>query len=269
MSTQLPSRAALLIDADNLSGPAMLDAAAQLRRAGHVLVILRAYGSADTLGNARDVLQRHGGRAFVNQGRGTTDAALVVDAMDLLHAGELPPVVAIGSSDADFAPLAVRLRESGREVLCFAHASKADLQALERVYARVLPVGEPAEAAQAPKPRAAAKKAAAKAPAAKRPARKAAAPKAAEAPPPAARTAQAATRGAGDPDAVLELLSTLPGFLEGKPLALNDVVMQLRKAGLMGRSAGATAFFRKQGLPVQLAPATQPNSLRWTGDMQR
>ena len=45
--------------------------------------------------------------------------------------------------------------------------------------------------------------------------------------------------------------------------------MQLRKAGLMGRSAGATAFFRKQGLPVQLAPATQTNTLRWTGDTAR
>lgn len=271
------ARAALLIDADNLSGPAMLEAAAQLRRAGHQLVILRAYGSADTLGNAREVLQRHGGRAFVNQGRGTTDAALVVDAMDLLHAGELPAVVAIGSSDADFAPLAVRLRESGREVLCFAHANKADLQALERVYARVLPVGEAQEPVRAPAPRAAAKKSAAakpvktagktaaKTPAAKAPAaRKAAAAKAAPAAAPAA-----ARSGAADPGAVLQLLSALPGFLEGKALALNDVVMQLRKAGLMGRSAGATAFFRKQGLPVQLAPSTQPNTLRWTGEPGR
>lgn len=274
------ARAALLIDADNLSAPAMLEAAAQLRRAGHQLVILRAYGSADTLGNAREVLQRHGGRAFVNQGRGTTDAALVVDAMDLLHAGELPAVVAIGSSDADFAPLAVRLRESGREVLCFAHANKADLQALERVYARVLPVGEAQEPVRAPAPRAAAKKSAAakpakpvktagktaaKTPAAKAPAaRKAAAAKAA----PAAAPAPARS-GAADPAAVLALLSALPGFLEGRALALNDVVMQLRKAGLMGRNAGATAFFRKQGLPVQLAPSTQPNTLRWTGEPGR
>jgi hypothetical protein len=261
-------RVALLIDADNLSAAAMLDAAAQLHRAGYAIVILRAYGSADTLGNARDVLQRHGGRALVNQGRGTTDAALVVDAMDLLYAGELPAVVAIGSSDADFAPLAIRLRESGREVLCFAHANKADMQALERVYARVLPVADAVEPAK-PATSRASRKATAKAPPARK---KAAAP--AVAPQPPSPPASAKARGTGrtaSPDSgpVLQLLSGLPGFLEGKTLALNDVVMQLRKAGLMGKSAGATAFFRKQGLPVQLAPATQPNTLRWIGDQSQ
>ena len=40
--------------------------------------------------------------------------------MDLLHRGALPSTVAIGSSDADFAPLAVRLREAGMLVICFA-----------------------------------------------------------------------------------------------------------------------------------------------------
>ena len=50
--------------------------------------------------------------------------------MDLLHHDDLPGTVAIGSSDADFAPLAVRLREAGIRVICFALRDKADAEAL-------------------------------------------------------------------------------------------------------------------------------------------
>ena len=45
---------------------------------------------------------------------------------------------AIGSSDADFAPLAVRLREDGIRVLCFALRDKADSEALALVYDEVI-----------------------------------------------------------------------------------------------------------------------------------
>jgi hypothetical protein len=235
------SLVALLIDADNLSPDGMEDAVAQLAQQGLRLSVARAYGSHETLGAIRDFLQRHGVKAIVNQGKGTTDAALVVDAMDLLHAGCLPGTVVIGSGDADFAPLAVRLREAGIKVLCFAQRRKAAAAELERVYARVVYVDSPS-----PAPAPAARKTAAK----RSTARKAAPP---PPPPPPA-------------DPVRELLDSLPGFAEGQAVALNEVVKKLRDAGLMGRNASASAFFKKQALPVELMPARQPNKLRLRTD---
>lgn len=327
--------AALLIDADNLSPPAIAAAIDWLLAQGVTLCVLRAYGSIETLGNAREVLLKHAGRSLVNQGRGTTDVALVVDAMDLLHAGVLPALVAIGSSDGDFTPLALRLRESGRSVICFAQVAKADLPNLQRVYARVQIVGdlpvpaveerpaplatprasgegaasrasakstEPGRSATPMPPQPPAKKAAktpvkaapktpapapvkkaagAGAKAAAKTAGKASKPVTASVKPQAAPgTApddwapvkdRTGSEGSPAPDApgvahaTFALLVNLPGFLDGKPLPLSDVVMRLRKAGLMGRNVGATAFFRKQGLEVELAPTTQPHTLRWLG----
>lgn len=240
--------AALLIDADNLSASGMEQAVAELRRAGLQLPVLRAYGSLETLGAARAFLQRHGGKAVLNHGPGTTDAALVVDAMDLLHAGQLPPTVAIGSGDGDFAPLAVRLRETGRQVLCFAQEHKAAVADLQRVYAGVVLVDEPA----------------ADKPAAKKAAR---APRKAEQKAPAARPARApaAARQPAKQDdtaAVLAVLESVPALRRGESVALNEVVRKLRDAGLMGKSAGASSFFKKFALPVQLMPARQPNQIR-------
>lgn len=111
---------AFLIDADNLTGTGIDDAFEHLKQAGATVLIRRAYGGFEKLAGMKEVLRRHAIQAFVNQGKGTTDVALVVDAMDLLHRGALPSTVAIGSSDADFAPLAVRLREAGMLVICFA-----------------------------------------------------------------------------------------------------------------------------------------------------
>ena len=111
---------AFLIDADNLPAVEIDDAFEHLKQAGAAVLIRRAYGGIEKLAGMKDVLRRHSVQAFVNQGKGTTDVALVVDAMDLLHRGALPSTVAIGSSDADFAPLAVRLREAGMLVICFA-----------------------------------------------------------------------------------------------------------------------------------------------------
>ncbi len=111
---------AFLIDADNLTFSATEEAFQHLKDAGATVQIRRAYGGFEKLAGVKDVLRRHSVQAFVNQGKGTTDVALVVDAMDLLHHGALPSTVAIGSSDADFAPLAVRLREAGILVICFA-----------------------------------------------------------------------------------------------------------------------------------------------------
>jgi len=111
---------AFLIDADNLSSGGIEEAFEHLRQAEATVQVRRAYGGLEKLAGMKDVLRRHAIQGFVNQGKGTTDVALVVDAMDLLYRGGLPSTVAIGSSDADFAPLAVRLREAGILVICFA-----------------------------------------------------------------------------------------------------------------------------------------------------
>ena len=91
--------------------------------------------------------------------------------MDLLHAESLPGLVAVGSADADFAPLVVRLREAGMRVICFAQRKKA-ADGLNRFYDDVIFVDEPA----ASRERAAAP--------ARKTARKAAAPRAQRAPAP-------------------------------------------------------------------------------------
>ena len=48
-------------------------------------------------------------------GKNSTDSALIIDAMDLLYAGNLEGFVIV-SSDSDFTRLATRLRESGMTV---------------------------------------------------------------------------------------------------------------------------------------------------------
>lgn len=131
-------RAALLVDADNVP-PALVEfALQQLERRGCTVPLRRVYGGHEKLLGLKTVIQRHALRAFVNQGKGTTDVALVVDAMDLLHASALPPTVAIVSSDHDFAPLALRLRESGHRVWCFAHQAQACVDDLACVYDDVM-----------------------------------------------------------------------------------------------------------------------------------
>ena len=49
------------------------------------------------------------------RGKNSTDSALIIDAMDLLYAGNVEGF-AIVSSDSDFTRLATRLRESGKTV---------------------------------------------------------------------------------------------------------------------------------------------------------
>lgn len=49
-------------------------------------------------------------------GKNATDSAMIIDAMDILYTGKTDGFVLV-SSDSDFTPLAIRLRESGMYVL--------------------------------------------------------------------------------------------------------------------------------------------------------
>jgi hypothetical protein len=244
--------AALLIDADNLSATAIDHAFTHLARHGLRVTLRRAYGGHEKLAGMKECLLRHGVSALVNNGKGTTDALLVVDTMDLLHAARLPGVVAIASSDADFAPLALRLREAGIRVICFAQVGKSADSDLARCYDELVPVdGTPSAAsAPAPAPTAAPSSAgAASAPAPrarKTPARKKATP---PAPPPPA-------------DPVRQVLDGIEGFAQGRAVELNEVVKGLRDAKLLGRSASGATFLKRHAPYVELIPHDQPNRLR-------
>lgn len=227
-------QAALLIDADNLSPEGMERGLAELRQRGLRVTGLRAYGSHDTLAGIKDFLQAHSVRGMVNQGKGTTDAALIVDAMDLLLGQHLPGVVAIGSGDGDFAPLVVRLRESGRRVVCLAQRRKS-AEGLDRVYDEVIYVDD---APAAPVKRAA-KTVAKKVAVAKTPARKAAPRKQ------AAVEETVAQR-------VRRILEEFPGFLHGKEVEMNAVARRLKDEKLMAKNTSSRKFLTTHAPGVEL-----------------
>ena len=228
------NEAALIIDADNISDAATIERGlAHMHEQGWRLTVRRAYGGHEKLAGLKDCLLRHGIRALVNQGKGTTDALLCVDVMDLFHIAELPDIVAIASSDADFAPLAVRLREAGIRVLCFAQRAKAAGEELAKVYEQVVYLDDVATA-----------------PAARAP-RKAAAKKTTERAKPAAPH-----------DPVRDALSEIPGFEDRAWVEMNEVVKRLRDGKLLSKSASGPRFLAKNAPWVELTPASQPNKVR-------
>src|SRR3954468_7872346 len=83
--------------------------------------IKRAYGDWTTprLVAWKEQLLRHAIQPVqqfaYTSGKNATDSALIIDAMDLLYAGNLEGFVIV-SSDSDFTRLATRLRESGMTV---------------------------------------------------------------------------------------------------------------------------------------------------------
>jgi hypothetical protein len=251
---------AFLLDADNLSSASDIDQVfGHFRRLGITVTVRRAYGGHDKLAGIKDVLRQHAVRSFVNQGKGTTDAALVIDAMDLLHHDALPGIVAIGSSDADFAPLAVRLREDGIRMICFALRDKADAAALALVYDEVvyLDGAERAERPERPE----------RAEPAPRPARKAAAAKKTPARAPAAKAAPA-PKSAGrkvfaSDDEFDAILEAVPALLSGEPVPLNDVTRQLRDAKVLGRSAKSTTLLGRYADDFRLSPERNPAYVQW------
>ena len=138
MKTPASPKLALLIDADNLSPNDVEAVFDYLASEGYQLPVRRAYGGYEKLSGMKEVLRQRAVRALVNQGKGTTDVSLTVDAMDLLYGLHLPPTVAVVSSDADFAPLALRLRESDIRVLCFANHRNSTPSALAIAYDKVV-----------------------------------------------------------------------------------------------------------------------------------
>jgi hypothetical protein len=124
MSTQvtLPqARVGLLIDCDNVSWQRATAIAAEA--ATHGLVgVKRGYGDwgSSYLKGWRSVLTSLAIQPMqqiaYSSGKGATDIALVIDAMDLLHSGQVDTFCLV-ANDSDYTRLAMRLRESGKRVV--------------------------------------------------------------------------------------------------------------------------------------------------------
>jgi len=114
---------ALLIDCENTSREAVEPVLNELAKYG-VVNIRRAYGDwkraelkhweKHSLLFALKPVQQFG----YTKGKNATDAAIIIDAMDILYTNEVD-CFAVMSSDSDFTPLVVRLLESGKEVFGF------------------------------------------------------------------------------------------------------------------------------------------------------
>ena len=121
--TQSSSRIAVLIDSDNVSASHVSHVLAELARYGTTSV-RRMYGdwTSDRLRGWKEAANEHSIQPIqqfsYTTGKNSTDSALIIDAMDLLHQNHLDGF-AIVSSDSDFTRLAARLRESGAQVYGF------------------------------------------------------------------------------------------------------------------------------------------------------
>ena len=267
-------RVMLLIDADNVSAD-VIEQAVQRTLAEHGAVhVRRAYCNAETALKQQALFKRLSVRPMVNlsAGKNSTDIALAVDALDLVIA-ERPDVVVLVSSDSDFAPLVIRLREKGCRVCGLGQQGKTgeETVAVYDEFTDLQHHGAPIAPRTAPARKAAAKVAAKRAPAktqktdesAAAPARKTAARAPAKAP--ARKTAKAAKPPQAQPssEAAEFILRAAPALRSGADVPLNDVAQALRAAGLLGKHGSSLKLFDK--LPAEFTVLQHPDRIRWTG----
>ena len=117
---------ALLIDADNAS-PDSLDPVLTVLAELGTVNIRRAYGNWQKAGlkGWGGIVHRHAiepqQQFDVTKGKSATDMKMLIDAMDLLYGGRVGGF-GIMSSDSDFMPLAMRVRQDGLPVYGFGEA---------------------------------------------------------------------------------------------------------------------------------------------------
>lgn len=123
MATRDTAKLAVLIDADNAQPSIAEELLAEIARYG-TANIKRAYGDWTTtnLRGWKDVLHKLAIQPIqqfsYTSGKNATDSSLIIDAMDILHAGGLNGFCLV-SSDSDFTRLANRIREAGLLVYGF------------------------------------------------------------------------------------------------------------------------------------------------------
>ena len=285
MST--PATVMLFIDADNVSTSVIDQAMTRVLAEQGAIHVRRAHCTAETALKHQQFFKRHSIRPIVNlsTGKNATDIALAVDAIDLV-ATHPPAVVVIVSSDSDFAPLVIRLREKGCRVLGIGQLGKTGEDSrgvydgfvdLEHLKARAAPkaAGQSPAPATATRSRARAEPAAvrARAPAvAAQPAApaltRAPAPTLRAQPAPAPALARAAALAAPPalPAEVAGILQAMPALRNGVAMQLNEVGEALRKhAILKSRSASPSRLLKRHEAHFELAPADKPRTVRYLG----
>ena len=121
-----PAQIALLIDADNATAARIDVILGELSTLGETNV-RRAYGNWTKTGlkSWQQVLHENAIRPVQqfdpSKGKNASDIALAVDAVEILHT-QRPDAFALVSSDADFTPLVMHLREHGAHVYGFGDA---------------------------------------------------------------------------------------------------------------------------------------------------
>jgi hypothetical protein len=134
---------ALLIDADNAS-PDALDAVLTVLAELGTVNVRRAYGNWEkpSLKGWREMTHRHAiepqQQFDVTKGKSATDMKMIIDAMDLLYRGRVHGF-GIMSSDSDFMPLAMRIRQDGLPVYGFGTAKTP--QSFQQACSRFIDVG--------------------------------------------------------------------------------------------------------------------------------
>jgi uncharacterized protein (TIGR00288 family) len=257
-------RVMLLIDADNVSADVIEQAVQRTMDEYGAIHVRRAYCNAEMAVNRQAMFKRLSVRPMVNlsAGKNSTDIALAVDAIDLVIA-ERPDVVVLVSSDSDFAPLVIRLREKGCRVCGIGQQGKTGDETVG-VYDAFIDLAhhsvKPAARTAAP-----AKKAAAKVPVKTARAKSATAPaKKAAAKTAARKTTRAAAKPVPQTSEAAEfILQAVPALRGGTDVPLNDVAQALRAAGLLGKHGSSLKLFDK--LTSEFAVMQHPDRIRWTG----
>lgn len=230
----------MFIDADNVSADVIEQALALLLAEHGAVHVRRAYCTAEVAVKHAPLFKRLSIRPIVNlaTGKNSTDIALAVDAIDLVGA-QRPELAVIVSSDSDFAPLVIRLREKGCRVLGIGQKGKTGEESIG-VYDGFVDL-QHRGAARAPAPPSA------------RPARSPRARQRAPAPPAPPPL----------PDEVERVLAAIPELREGAPFELRHAAERLRSAGLLAKSAPSTKLFKKHPEFFALAPQRQPNKVQF------
>lgn len=285
--TPMTLRVMLLIDADNVSADVIEQAVQRTMDDYGAIHVRRAYCNAEMAVNRQALFKRLSVRPMVNlsAGKNSTDIALAVDAIDLVIA-ERPDVVVLVSSDSDFAPLVVRLREKGCRVCGIGQQGKTGEETVG-VYDSFIDMAhhganhgvKPAARTASAKKTATARSAPAKAARAKSAAAAPAAPAAAAEPAakkaPARKTAARKTTAAKAPaapkapqpqppsEAAEFILEAAPALRSGKDVPLNDVAQALRAKKLLGKHGSSLKLFDK--LTAEFVVLQHPDRIRWTG----
>ncbi len=286
MNKQL--RVMLLIDADNVSADVIEQAIEKVHAEHGAIHVRRAYCTAESALANLKLFKAHSIRPIVNlsTGKNSTDIALAVDAVDLVTI-ERPDVVVVVSSDSDFAPLVIKLREKGCRVEGIgqqgktgedskpvyddftdiehrrAHSGRTSVPRKRAAPARkparepaAEPVTAPVVSEQAPKPAPASRR--------QRTSRAAAAkaslqPAEAAAPAPSVRVM---------PDDLRRILAVLPELVRGAKMELGIAAERLRSESLLAKNAPSTKLFKKYPDWFALSPEGQPNKVHYLGLQQ-